>query len=244
MTPELDIVIPVYNEGENIVRVVRALERSVRTPFRVSICYDFEGDDTLRALREADLGGVPIRTLRNAGTGAFGAVMTGIDASDAPAVLVYAADDDYNAARVDSLVERWRAGARVVVASRFIKGGSMTGCPFPKNVLVRAAAWTMRVIARVPTHDATNGFRLFSREVVRRIPLESSAGFTYSIEWLVKAHRLGWQIADVPVEWRERTHGKSRFQLRRWAHRYARWVLYAMATTYLRRSAATVRLRS
>lgn len=240
---DLDIVIPVYNEGENIVPVLRALEREVRTSFRVSICYDFEEDDTLAAISGADLRGISIRTLRNTGRGAFGAVMTGIEASEAPAVLVYAADDDYNAARVDRLVERWRAGAHVVVASRFVKGGSMVGCPFPKNVLVRAAAWTVRAIARVPTHDATNGFRLFSREVVRRIPLESTAGFTYSIEWLVKVHRLGWPIADVPVEWRERAHGQSRFRIRRWAPLYARWIVYALATTYLRRSPATVRLR-
>lgn len=241
---ELDIVIPVYNEGTNIVSVLRSLQRYVRTSFRVSICYDSEEDDTLAAITEADLRGISLRTLRNVGAGPFGAVMTGVNAADAPAVLVYAADDDYNAQSVDRLVERWRTGACIVVASRFMKGGSMVGCPFPKNVLVRAVAWTMRVVARVPTHDATNGFRLFSRDVVRRIPLESTEGFTYSIEWLVKAHRLGWPIDEVPVDWRERRHGQSRFLITRWAHSYARWVLYALATTYLRRPSGTVRLRS
>ncbi|HUE86559.1 MAG TPA: glycosyltransferase [Vicinamibacterales bacterium] len=239
---ELDIVIPVYNEGANIVPVLRAIEREVHTPLRVTICYDFEDDDTLAAIRGSDLQGIGIRTLRNTGSGAFGAVVTGLQASEAPAVLVFAADDDYNAGRIDVLVQRCREGADVVVASRFMRGGSMVGCPVVKNVLVRSAAWLIRTAARVPTHDATNGFRLFSRRVVRRIPLESTRGFTYSIEYLVKCHRLGWPIAEVPVIWIERRHGRSRFQILHWIPDYVRWLVYAFATTYLRRGPGTVDL--
>jgi len=51
MTPELDIVIPVYNEGRNIVAVLAALKRAVATPARVLICYDHAEDDTLPAIR-------------------------------------------------------------------------------------------------------------------------------------------------------------------------------------------------
>ena len=51
MTPELDIVIPVYNEGRNIVATLAALSRSVTTPARVLICYDHPDDDTLPAVR-------------------------------------------------------------------------------------------------------------------------------------------------------------------------------------------------
>src|SRR5690349_13000536 len=53
MTPELDIVIPVYNEGRNIVPVLAGLSRAVATPARVLICYDDEHDDTLPAIRAA-----------------------------------------------------------------------------------------------------------------------------------------------------------------------------------------------
>jgi hypothetical protein len=98
-------------------------------------------------------------------------------------------------------------------------------------------------VARLPTTDASNGFRMFSRRVVERIPVESEAGFCYSIELLVKAHRLGWRIAEVPVRWFERRHGASRFQVIKWLPAYLRWYGYAFATTFLRRPPHSVMLK-
>jgi dolichol-phosphate mannosyltransferase len=60
---------------------------------------------------------------------------------------------------------------------------------------------------------------------------------------LVKAHRLGWRIAEVPVRWFERRHGASRFRVLKWLPAYLRWYGYAFATTFLRRPAATVALK-
>ena len=92
----------------------------------------------------------------------------------------------------------------------------MVGCPWLKAVLVRAANFTLYHLARLPTHDASNGFRLFSRRVTTEIPIESERGFCYSIELLVKCHRLGWRIGEVPARWFERAHGASRFQVVKW----------------------------
>ena len=117
---------------------------------------------------------------------------------------------------------------------------SMVGCPFLKAVLVRIGNFTLHHLARLPTRDASNGFRLFSRRVIERIAVESDQGFCYSIELLVKAHRLGWCIAEVPVRWFERRHGTSRFRVLRWLPAYLRWYGYAFATTWLRRPPATV----
>ena len=113
----------------------------------------------------------------------------------------------------------------------------MIGCRWTKAVLVRAVAFTLRHLARLPTRDPTNGFRLFSRRVLDGIPIESSRGFTYSIELTVKAHRRGWKVCDVPARWEERRAGKSRFRILPWAGPYLRWYFYAMATTWLRRRA-------
>ena len=89
-TPRLDIVIPVYNEGANILPTLQSLQRAVKTPFRVLICYDRDDDNTLTAIREngEQLGGMPIAFVRNNGRGALGAVLTGLAASDAPFTLV------------------------------------------------------------------------------------------------------------------------------------------------------------
>ena len=245
MTPELDIVIPVYNEGRNIVATLSALKRSVTTPARVLICYDHAEDDTLPAIRANAQAhaGLAVEFVRNRGRGAHAAVMTGFAASTAPFVLMYPADDDTNAAMLDRMVALARAGCDIVCASRFMPGGAMVGCPLLKAALVRSANFTLRHVARLPTTDASNGFRMFSRRVVERIPVESEAGFCYSIELLVKAHRLGWRIAEVPVRWFERRHGASRFQVIKWLPAYLRWYAYAFATTFLRRPPHTVTLK-
>jgi dolichol-phosphate mannosyltransferase len=240
MTPELDIVIPVYNEGRNIVPTLAALARELRTPARVLICYDREDDDTLPAVRAATPGSLPIEFVRNTGRGAHAAVMTGFAASRAPFVMMYPADDDYNPVMLDSMVALARGGCDIVCASRFVPGGSMVGCPPLKAVLVRTGNFTLRHLAKLPTADASNGFRLFSRRVITDIAIESDRGFCYSIELLVKAHRLGWRIGEVPVRWFERRHGTSRFRVLRWLPAYLRWYGYAFATTWLRRPPGTV----
>src|SRR4029077_20576348 len=95
-------------------------------------------------------------------------------------------------------------------------GGAMVGCPPLKAALVRTANFTLRHLARLPATDASNGFRMFSRRVIEQIAVESDQGFCYSIELLVKAHRLGWTIGEVPVRWIERQHGASRFRVLKW----------------------------
>jgi dolichol-phosphate mannosyltransferase len=102
----------------------------------------------------------------------------------------------------------------------------------------------LHYVAALPTRDPTSGFRMFSRRVVDQIRIESDQGFCYSVELLVKAHRLGWRIGEVPALWFERRHGSSRFRVLRWLPAYLRWFNYAFATTYLRRDPSTVTLRS
>jgi dolichol-phosphate mannosyltransferase len=242
MAAELDIVIPVYNEGSNILATLGALARELRTPARVLICYDIPDDNTLPVVRDNPqvYAGLPIELVRNRGRGAHSAVLTGFAASTAPFVLVFPADDDFNAAILDSMVRLACGGCDIVCASRFMPGGRMEGCPWLKAALVRSAAFALRHIARVPTFDPTSGFRLFSRRVIEQISIESSIGFCYSIELLVKLHRLGWRVGEVPAVWFERKHGASRFKVLKWIPAYLRWFFYAFATTFLRRSPDTV----
>jgi glycosyltransferase involved in cell wall biosynthesis len=240
----LDIVIPVFNEGHNITRTLDALAREVRTSMRVLVCYDMEEDDTLAAIRTRPDGAAPpVQFVRNRGRGAHAAVMAGFAASSAPFVLMYPADDDYNAGMLDDMVAAAEQGSDIVCASRFMPGGDMVGCPWLKAVLVRGANFTLYHLARLPTRDASNGFRLFSRRVIETIAVESKLGFCYSIELLVKCHRLGWRISEVPVQWFERRHGVSRFRVVKWLPAYLRWYLYAFGTTWLRLPPATVPLR-
>jgi dolichol-phosphate mannosyltransferase len=242
----LDIVIPVYNEGEIILDTLAALRRSVKTPMRILICYDRPDDTTVATINahSVRLEGLTVEFVRNQGIGPHGAVMSGFAASQAPFVVVLPADDDFNADILDVMVAKAEQGADIVCASRFIPGGCMVGCPWLKAVLVRAAAFTLYYFARLPTRDATSGFRLFSRRVIDRIEVESDSGFCYSIELLVKCHRLGWPVAEVPAQWFERKRGTSRFRVLTWLPAYLRWYGYAFATTFLRLPAKSVKLRA
>jgi dolichol-phosphate mannosyltransferase len=237
-----DIIIPVFDEGPNIRGVLESL-KSIDLPIRVLICYDFEEDTTLSALKGYDPRPLQLMLVRNRGRGALGAVLAGFANSTAPCVVTFPADDDYNGPRIRALIQEHLEGKEIVAASRFMPGGKMEGCPLLKAVLVRSAAWFMYYIARVPTRDASNGLRLFSRRVLDEIPIESRVGFAYSIELLVKAHRLGWSIGETPFLWRERKAGKSRFRTLRWLPQYLRWLFYALGTTFLRLGPETVRLR-
>ena len=241
MTSDLDIVVPTYFEGESIIEILDSLQKHVTYSFRVLICYDTEEDDTLPVIKEHTPYPFDIIFVKNTRKGLHGAVVTGFEASTAPAVMMMPADDAWNARIINTMIEHQQKGADIVCPSRFMKGGSTEGYPPLKYMVVRTAAFLLYKMAFIPTHDSTNGFRLFSRRAIDLIPIESTAGGTYSIELLVKCHRLGWAICEIPSRWIERTAGLSKFKLWHWIPHYITWFFYGFKTTYLR--AKDVRLR-
>lgn len=235
-TPKLDIVIPVYNEGEAIWPALDSFLDHVKTPFRVLICYDHDDDTTVTSLASYPRRGeVDIVLVKNRGKFAHGAVMTGFAESVAPYVLTFPADDSYNAPNIDPMVALADEGCAIVCASRFMKGGCMKGAPWLKGMLCRWGNFVLRHLGRIPTHDASNGLRLFARRVFEEIEIESDSGFCYSIELLAKTHRLRWRIGQTPAQWYERTQGTSRFRVLHWLPAYGRWFAYVFATTWLGR---------
>lgn len=237
--PDVDVIVPVHNEGRGIGSVLRTLARDVRTPIRVLIAYDRDDDDTLPVVRALALP-FQVEFVKNEGSGVHAAITTAFAAARADLVLVWPADDDYNCGRVDAMVGLARQGCEIVCASRLMPGGRMGGAPVLKASIVRASAGVLHRLAGLPTHDPSNGLRLFSMRIIRSIPLESTLGFTYSIELLVKAHRLGSRICEMPFDWQERKVGPSRFRIFRWLPAYFVWFRYAFATRVLRRGPETV----
>ena len=244
-TPDVDVVNWVDSEGKNIIPTLESLRRLLEYRARVLICYDHDDDNTLPAVAGYAAAPLQIVLVRNRGRGVLGAVKTGFARTTAAWVVTMPADDDYNAAQLNEMIRRSRTGADIVVASRFMRGGGgLIGCPWVKAVMVQAADWFMCHVARMPTHDASNGFRLFSRRGIDQIPIESEVGFAYSIELLVKAHRLRWPIVEIPVQWHQRQSGESRFRIVRWLPQYLKWLFYALATTYAGRGPASVVLNA
>jgi dolichol-phosphate mannosyltransferase len=226
--PELSIVLPVYNEGENIARVLRGLADHVRTPHEVLVVYDFEGDTTVAPVRALALPTVRLH-LNTRGRGVLNAMRAGMAASRAPLVLISMADGSDDPAVIDAMVERARAGADVVAASRYVRGGRQEGGPLVKTFLSRAAGVSLHWIAGLPIHDATSNFRLYRRSFLERVQIESNGGFELALELTVKAWLGGSQIAEVPTVWRDRTAGTSSFRMRAWLPSYLRWYMRALS---------------
>jgi len=230
----LDIIIPVFNEAENIGPVLDTLKKHVKTPFQVQICYDLETDTTLPVLRKYDTENrFEIIYTKNPGRGPHKAITTGFESMTGEAALVFPADDILNAHIIDSMYQKFKEGCEIVAASRFMEGGSMKGCPLIKSILVRTASFTLYWFAFIPIKDSSNGFRLFSKKILNTVKLESTLGFTYSIELLVKGHRLGMKIGEVPASWLEREKGQSKFKVFKWLPHYMKWYAYGFKTTYL-----------
>ena len=164
MTPELSIVVPVYNEGEAVEPVLRALAAGVRTAHEIVVVYDFDGDTTVPVVTRLS-GEIPgLRGLRNdLGRGVLNAMKAGIAGTTGPYVLVSMADGSDEPAIVDRMVELARNGADVVAASRYMAGGRQIGGPLVKRLMSRTAGLTLHWFGGVATHDPTNNFKLYSR---------------------------------------------------------------------------------
>jgi glycosyltransferase involved in cell wall biosynthesis len=229
---ELDIIIPVYNEAENITRVFDHLLDQVKAKIRILICYDFEQDNTLPAIKNYPQNIDNIKLIKNQSTGPLGAIITGFKQSTAPYVLVYPADDFINGNLIDQMLAIGVNGADIICPSRFMPGGYMKNCSPIKAIIMRSANFLLYHIVKIGTKDASNGFRMFSRRVLNNINIESTKGFAYSIELLVKAHRLGYTIKELPAKWIERTTGQSRFKVFAWLNGYLRWFIYAFASVF------------
>ena len=230
------VVVPVFNEAENIAALCQAALRQLPEPYELLICYDFDEDTTLAVLEQLPPGAKPpnIRLIRNhLGRGVRYAIEAGLRAAQAPIVFVTMADLSDDLSQVDEMTRLAEHGAAVVCASRYMRGGHQIGGPPLKNLLSRIAGITLRWFAGVPTHDATNSFKAYRRDYLQNVTIESTAGFCLGLELVVKAHFSGRKIAEIPTTWRDRSAGTSRFKLLKWLPLYLRWYLWALKRRWL-----------
>jgi glycosyltransferase involved in cell wall biosynthesis len=228
--PVVTFVMPVFNEPDVIAETLRSLDANVSTDHRVLVVYDFDEDTTLPVVRQLQPELPAVELLRNElGRGVLNAMKAGIAAASAPYVIISMADgsDDYR--DVDAMVELAREGADVVAASRYMRGGAQVGGPRLKRAMSRMAGLSLHYLGRVGTHDATNNFKLYSRDFLDVTTIESEGGFELALELTVKATLDGRRVAEVPSTWRDRTAGESNFKMRAWLPRYLHWYLALFA---------------
>ena len=206
---ELDILIPVFNESENIVKTLKNILSVVECNYRILICYDYNEDPTLNIIKKNFSQNSQIVFVKNFSKGFNNALISGFEDSTAEAVC----------------------------PSRFVKGGKMIGNPLLKGFLIKVASFFLVNFTSFPIKDPTNSFRLFSRELINKVKIESNKGFTLSLELTAKAHRLGYQITEIPTTWIERDTGKSRFKLIAFILPYTKWLFYIIKTSIFYKNA-------
>lgn len=218
------LVMPVYNEGENIRKALKLLDEKLKVPAETWLVYDSEEDSTVVAV-EGLVTRVPFRLVRNKyGRGALGAIRTGLEEATSEWVCVTMADLCDPPEVIDTMLEAGKEeDADIVCASRYMKGGQQIGGPKIKGFLSRLAGLVLCGLAGLRTRDPTNSFKLYRKRFLETVSIESTGGFEIGLELVVKAHRAGRKIVEVPTTWMDRSSGKSNFQLWKWLPHYLHW---------------------
>ena len=228
MTPQVSVVIPAYNEGEAIMPCLDRIFAGVTLPCEVLVVYDDAADTTIPYLEKYARDEPRLLPVLNEyGRGPARAIRWGIEHARAPVTVVTMADGSDDAEQIDDLTKLVERGVVVAAASRYASGGQQIGGPIVKSALSRIAGLSLYWLARVGTRDATNSFKAYSTDFVRRVRIESDAGFEVGIELVAKARRLRLPVAELPTIWLERGHGQSNFRVMRWLPLYLHWYRFA-----------------
>ena len=224
------VVIPAFNEGANIVKTISDLKTLYNSSIDVIVVVDFAEDSTISFFNQIKKKPKSYKiVVQSYGTGPANAIRFGIDQARTNCVVVMMADgsDDVRAIReLSDLVSR---GVAVACASRYMSGGQQIGGPRFKRFLSKTAGRIVYSLAGVGTHDPTNSFKAYSKNMVQQVGIESRSGFELGIELVSKAHRLRLPIAEIPTIWLDRTDGSSRFRLAKWAPKYLPWFFNCFA---------------
>ena len=229
---KLDIIIPVYNEDENIIKLLKLLDSTIICNFRILICYDNETDKTLKHLKNLNIIKNEIKLIKNPKQGPNSAIIEGIKSSNSKIILVYMADDFENIKLINVMVDLIEKGNDLVIPSRFITGGKMLGAVKSKEMVTRIGSNLIYYLAGIPYKDCTNAFKMFSASITNIIKFESTMGFTFALELVVKSYFLKLKIIEVPSTWIEVKNRKSNFKMIKWIPYYIYWLLYSMIKNY------------
>jgi len=217
------VVIPTYNEAENLPALVEALDALDFSDLRVLVVDDSSPDGTGRLAEELGQrlprGDEPfVRVLhrpQKQGLGrAYVAGMTRALEDGADFVVQMDADFSHDPDEIPRMREAMeRTGAGVVIGSRYVPGGSLDpDWTLARQALSRWANFYARTILRMKVRDITAGFKLWRREALLAVDLAriTSDGYAFQIEMNWEVRRRGYDIVEIPIYFRERREGASK----------------------------------
>ncbi len=226
---EISIVLPVFNEGGNIEEQIKLIESGVSEKHEILVVYDFDGDNTVDAVKRIQKIYKNLHLVKNLyGRGLIKAVKTGFKKASGNFVVVMPADLADNPKTIEKMYEMAKDGFEIVCATRYSRGGAKIGGPFLKTLFSKTAGLATPFFLGINITDIANGFKMYKKNILKEIKIESTGGWEFSTEIIVKAHNLGYKITEVPTVWKDRVVGKSKFKLLRWLPKYMRWYLLGL----------------
>jgi len=223
MAAAIWLVIPTYNEAENLDGIVRAaagqLAHAAPEDHRILIVDDSSPDGT-GAIADSLAREMPaVEVLhRGAKSGLGHAYLAGFAYAlerGAQLVLEMDADFSHDPGYLPDLL-RAAQDADLVLGSRYVAGGGVRDWGLVRRLISRAGGWYARTILRVDVHDLTGGFKCIRREVLQAIDLPSvrAEGYVFQVEVTYRALLAGFRVREVPIVFSDRTAGSSKMSAR------------------------------
>ncbi len=211
------VIIPTYNEAECLESLVAAVRDALAgEDFRILVVDDESPDGTGR-IADALAGGHPeVRVLhRPAKAGLARAYVAGFGlalAEGAGYVFEMDADFSHDPHDLPRLLAEARAGADLVIGSRYVRGGGVENWGPRRRIVSRAGCLYARALLRLPVRDLTGGFKCFRARALRAIRFESvrSEGYAFQVELTHRILRSGLRVAEIPIVFHERREGHSK----------------------------------
>jgi dolichol-phosphate mannosyltransferase len=224
MSGEPWLILPTYNEAENIAAIVGAagevLTRCAPDGFRVLVVDDGspDGPGAIADRLAAEHGWVHVLH-RTEKSGIGPAYLAGFRrALDSGAGYVMEMDSDFSHDPADlaRLLEGARGGADLVLGSRYVPGGGVSDWGVVRRLISEGGSAYARWVLGLRVRDLTGGFKCFRREVLEAIRFEGvrSRGYAFQVELTYRAVRAGFRVVEVPITFRDRQHGRSKMSWR------------------------------
>jgi dolichol-phosphate mannosyltransferase len=210
---EVLVVLPTFNERENLERVVAGVRHLGHD---VLIVDDASPDGTgelADGLADADSGVRVLHRERKLGLGSAYEDAFRIGLDDGAALFVEMdADGSHRAQDLNPIIDAARGSRGLAIGSRYMQGGEIVGWPAHRLLLSRGANVYCRILLGLRVQDCTSGFRCYTREVMAAIKLDDivSQGYSFQIEMVHRTVRLGYPVVEVPIRFEDRIAGASK----------------------------------
>lgn len=213
------VVLPTYQEADNIVEVLRRLRAAVPEA-DVLVVDDSSPDGTSDLAKQAahELGGIDV-LLRPGKAGLGSAYRAGFrEGAERGYDVMVEMDSDlsHDPAALRGLLGAVEAGADLAIGSRYVPGGSTPSWPIHRRMLSRWGNRYSAVALRLDVNDATSGFRAYRRAILGRIDVETvrADGYAFQIEMVYRVAKAGGAIAELPITFVDRGRGVSKMSMR------------------------------